>query len=588
MVNRFPRPHRRTMPESVEPMERHTMSDDLQKLQDDFITGDVTRRELLVRAAALGLSAPALASFLAACTSGGPAPTRKSQAIGSTVMTPPAKGEIGRVNWGLFYEPSGLDWIFCYNYEENTVVTNITESLMRLTPQFTIEPSLAESFSEPDPLTKVYTIRHGVTFSDGSPMTIEDVVFSLRRHLDPSSYWNFAYGNVKSIDQTGSAEVTVSMKRPDEVFHPLMATPAGGVGKASYIKSKGKAYGTPSAGPVGTGPFVFKNWAQGASITLTRNETYWDTSHKPKAHEFVFSFIPQESTMTTALLSGEIDGAYHTPYSGLGQLRSSSNGKLYLGKSMIFTEIIIASSSGPLANHSLRTALLLAIDRTALAKAVYNSAATPLRNTVVPLAEWGYGQSQAKAAWSKLGAPVVDLKKARQIVTQAGSPKQTMTIATRASFQRYIDIATIVQAAAKQIGLSVRIKPIAPNSYGNLFFDAKARAGIDMFISENYADIPEPLEILYPAVVPGQFYNYNGYNNPSVTKYLSAAYKEPSDDKRAALVVSAQAVMANDLAALPLVNPAVPLFLNQKITGAPASFCYLYYPWARDIGSSGQ
>ena len=566
------------------------MSNDLQKLHSEYISGQVTRRELLVRAAALGLSAPAVGAFIAACGSGGGTSNtgHTPRLVGSTVLTPPAKGEIGRVNWGLFYEPSGLDWIYCYNYEENTVVTNVTESLMRLTPQFTIEPALAASFSQPDPLTKVYKIRHGVRFSDGSPMTAGDVVFSLRRNLNPASYWNFAYVNVKSVDQTGSDEVTVSMKRPDEVFHPLMATPAGGVGKASYVTAKGKAYGTPAAGPIGTGPFAFKDWSQGATITLTRNENYWDGGHKPKAQEFVFTFIPQESTMTTALLSGEIDGAYHTPYSGLNQLRSTSNGKLYLGKSMIFTEIIIASSSGPLGDSRIRSALLLAIDRNALAKAVYNNAASPLRNTVVPLGEWGYGQAQARAAWDKLGAPVVDLKKAHQLVSQAGSPKQPMTIATRASFQRYIDIATIVQAAASQIGLTVHIKPISPNSYGDLFFSSKARSGVDMFISENYADIPEPLEILYPAVVPGQFYNYAGYDNATVTRNLNLAYKETNDDKRAAFVLSAQAVLAHDLAALPLANPAVPLFLNKRITGAPASFCYLYYPWARDIGSSGK
>ena len=90
-----------------------------------------------------------------------------------------------------------------------------------------------------------------------------------------------------------------------------------------------------------------------------------------------------------------------------------------------------------------------------------------------------------------------------------------------------------------------------------------------MFISENYADIPEPLEILFPAVIPGQAYNYNGYNNPTVTSDLSQAIKEPNDPKRASLVLSAQATLANDLAALPLANPAVPLFLNKRITGAP-------------------
>jgi peptide/nickel transport system substrate-binding protein len=108
-----------------------------------------------------------------------------------------------------------------------------------------------------------------------------------------------------------------------------------------------------------------------------------------------------------------------------------------------------------------------------------------------------------------------------------------------------------------------------------------------MFISENYADIPEPLEILYPAVIPGQFYNYNGYNNAAVTSDLNQAIKEQNDAKRAKLVLSAQAVLASDLAALPLANPAVPLFLNKRITGAPASFCYLYYPWARDLGAPG-
>jgi peptide/nickel transport system substrate-binding protein len=564
------------------------VSDDLDRLRADYADGRITRRELLRRAVILGLSGPALTGFLAACGSGSGSsghPKPAGTAIGTAVTTPPAKGDVDHVNWGLFYEPSGLDWIYCYNYEENTVVTNITESLLRLTPQFTIEPSLAESFSTPDPLTKVYRIRSGVTFSDGSPMTVADVIFSLRRHLNPSSYWNFAYVNVKGIDQTGPRDVTVSFKQPDEVFHPLMATPAGGVGKASFIRAKGKSYGTPSVGALGTGPFAFKNWSQGTSIVLRRNSSYWDKSHAPKAHEISFSFIPEESTMTTALLSGEIDGAYHTPYSGLGQLRTTSNGKLYLGKSMIFTEIIIAGTSGPLADHRLRSALLLAIDRVGLAKSVYNNAATALKNTVVPLAEWGYGQAQARAAWAKLAPPTVNVQQAKHLVVQAGSPKTTMTIATRASFQRYINIATIVQAAARQIGLSVRIKPIAPNSYGDLFFSAKARSGIDMFISENYADIPEPLEILYPAVIPGQFYNYNGYSNPGVTSDLKQAIRQPDDNKRAADVLRAQAIMANDLAALPLANPAVPLFLGNRVTGAPASFCYLYYPWARDLGA---
>ena len=500
-----------------------------------------------------------------------------------------AQRRAGDLKWALFYEPSTLDWIYSYNYEENTVVANITECLMRLTPQFDIIPSLAQSYKLADQLTHVYTIRQGVKFHDGSPMTTADVLYSLKRNLNPNSYWAFAYANVKSVDQTGDWEITVRMKRPDVTFPALMSTPAGGVGPEAYVKAKGKSYGTPSAGPVGTGPFKFDSWHQGSNINISSNDGYWDTAHAPMTKQIAFSFIPEESTMTTGLLSGEIDGAYHTPYSGLSQLRASSAGKLYLGKSMLFTVIYISTTSGPMADNNVRKALLMAIDRKALASTVYSGAASALPNTQVPLAQWGYARAQALTAWNQLPPPDTNVAAAKKLVANSDL-SGTVTIATRASFQRYINIASIVQDAGKKIGLNIQIKAINPNDYGDLFFSSSARQGIDLFVSENYADVPEPLETLYDTVTPQPAdavvsYNYNDYNNPTVTAALDKAIQESDDNKRASLVIKAQSVLAENPANLPLASPAVPLFMNSRATGAPASFCYLYYPWARDIGA---
>jgi peptide/nickel transport system substrate-binding protein len=569
------------------------MPDDRVELYEGLLSGRIARGEFLRRAAVLGVGAPTIAAVLAACgnattgsSSGGGA---GATAVGTEVTTPAPTGELAELKWGLFYEPGPLDWIYCYNYEENTVVTNITESLMRVTPQLSIEPGLAESYSAPDDLTHVYTIRQGVKFHDGTPMTLPDVVFSMKRHLNPDSYCAFAYFNVNSIEQTGAWEVTVRMKRPDVIFPGLMATPAGGVGPQAYVTAKGKNYGTATAGPVGTGPFKFASWNQGSNITISRNDAYWDTAHAPKTKSVVFSFIPEESTMTTGLLSGGIDGAYHTPYSGLSQLRSSSVGNLYLGKSMLFTVIYISTTTGPLANINVRKALLKAIDRQALAKAVYSAAATPLPSTMTPLGQWSYAQSQAEAAYKKLPPPVLDLEGAKKLM-QGVDTSTPLVIATRASFQRYINIASIVQDAGKKLGLNIQIKPINPNDYGDLFFSDSARKGIDMFISENYADIPEPLETLYVTVTPqpanALTYNYDDYNNTTVTNDLRKAVAESDPSKRASLIISAQSVLADQPATLPLVSPAVPLFLNKRATGAPASFCYLYYPWARDVGAA--
>src|SRR5689334_8329203 len=125
------------------------MSDDGASLYDELLAGRVSRAELLRRGAAAGLGAPALAAILAACGGGSSSSTGSGSSaagtvpeVGTAVTTPAPTGELDQLKWGLFYEPGPLDWIYDYNYEENTVVTNITESLMRLTPQLTIEPGL--------------------------------------------------------------------------------------------------------------------------------------------------------------------------------------------------------------------------------------------------------------------------------------------------------------------------------------------------------------------------------------------------------------------------------------------------------------
>src|SRR5256885_8275984 len=197
-----------------------------------------------------------------------------------------------------------------------------------------------------------------------------------------------------------------------------------------------------------------------------------------------------------------------------------------------------------MADINIRRALLMAIDRKALAQTVYNGAATPLPNTQLPLDQWGYARSQAAAAFAKLPQPDVDVEGAKKLAAK-GDTSGTVVIATRASFQRYINIASIIQDAGKKIGLNVQIKAINPNDYGDLFFSSDARKGIDLFVSENYADIPEPLETLYDTVTPqpadaAVSYNYNNYDNPTVTAALNQAIGESDDNKRAALIIKAQ------------------------------------------------
>ena len=236
-------------------------------------------------------------------------------------------------------------------------------------------------------------------FHDGTPMTTADVIFSLKRNQNPELLLGFAFINVKSVEQTGAWEVTVQMKRARRDFPGLMATPAGGVGPEAYVKAKGKNYGTPSrrAGRH-RAVQVHRAGTRARTSPSARNDAYWDSAHAPKTKAIQFSFIPEESTMTTGLLSGEIDGAYHTPYSGLSQLSRRRPGSSTWARACSSPSSTSTPRRGRWRTSTFASALLMAVDRKALAQTVYNGAATPLPNTQLPLAQWGYARAQAAAA----------------------------------------------------------------------------------------------------------------------------------------------------------------------------------------------
>src|SRR6185369_12305458 len=139
-----------------------------------------------------------------------------------------AKGPIDHFTWNLANgEPASLDWILAYSDSENATLANMCESLMVQNEDMTLSPGLAERIDRPDDKTMVITIRDGVKFWNGAPMTTEDVVFSLSRNLDPKagSYWASPfYDRVDSIQATGDRQVTVRFKQPDAIFERMLST----------------------------------------------------------------------------------------------------------------------------------------------------------------------------------------------------------------------------------------------------------------------------------------------------------------------------------------------------------------------------
>ena len=143
------------------------------------------------------------------------------------------------------------------------------------------------------------------------------------------------------------------------------------------------------------------------------------------------------------------------------------------------------------------------------------------------------------------------------------------------------------QAAAQAIGLKTVLKSVSAQNYLNFFTDASARQGIDGFLTLNYGDYADPAALLATLDLPGGSQNYTNFNDPKLTTLMEQARSTANPNQRAALMVQAEKINNQLLPWIPDVQPTNLLLLSKNLSGAVASFAYMFAPWANSLGGTG-
>jgi peptide/nickel transport system substrate-binding protein len=505
------------------------------------------------------------------------------------VMTPAPRSDVGTVTWNVFEgEPQTIDPFQSADYTPNEINSNMCETLLAQTPSGVIRPNLAASVSNPDPLHWVYRLRTDVRFWDGSPMTAADVAWSLNHNLtDPTTLYSYLFANVKGIAVTGPHQVTVTLKRPDYLFNDELASFAGVVVEKKFFLAHHATFGSPTTGVMCTGPFEFSKWTQGQSITLTRNPHYWNTALEPRVHTLVFTFLTDDSAITAGLLDGQIDGTYSVPPSGYTQLAHSNVGTLTLGPAPISITLVYANPAGPMRNLDMRKALQLAIPWASIGNIAYNGTAQPLRMQTPPTV-FGFAGPVLSRLSGSLPAPRSgDVAAARRLVARVPSAIRAKTIVMVVpSVPETEELGLAVEAAATSIGLRFQLRVVPTTGYSNYLYDPKTRAGVDILYTEFWPNIPNPMDWLDATAVYGGIFNQYGYTG--VDSLFAQAQGSASAARRAQLLGQIETILHSQL--LPMV-PGLQedntVWMNKRITGAPAAFDYVFYPWAAYLGGTG-
>ncbi|MBD7995756.1 ABC transporter substrate-binding protein [Arthrobacter sp. Sa2CUA1] len=529
--------------------------------------------------------------LLTGCTSRTPEQSAAPAIDPESLVTSLAAGKtaVDDVTWGLVEgEPRSLVPGADYNF----IQPNLCDSLLRVQPDFTIDAGIAERADWVDPVTFVIDIRPGVTFWDGSPVTPGDVVYSLQRHhLDVTSAFFGAFVLVApegGIEITGENQVTIHFAAPDSTFRDALSGGAGAVLSKTVSEEQGPALGTSGGDLLCAGPYKLESWTPGSEIVTVANADYWDGA--PLVQKLTFKFIPDGTTLTNALLEGDVDGAFNVAPGGRDAFESSDQGRLVVGPSTASFSFGPARDTGAGANPKIRQALSLAIDREQYISTVLNGLGQPQSTFVAPFSWSGSPAADAyQAGYDALEQPETDLDAAKKLVQESGEDTAVpLRLAIPAGNKEFSQTAAIIQNAAQQIGLTVEIDERQAADFAAIFLpDPGPRENIDLVATTGYTETPGVLAypqlfLLSPDL--GGIFNWTGYANPEVTGALQAARTTPDPFGAAEAYTAAQEGFAPDMLQVTLAGAFHTTFLNNRLTGAVTSVAAYASPWALHLG----
>ncbi len=492
------------------------------------------------------------------------------------------------LNIVLADEIVSLDPAYSYDNLTNQVVNQITQGLLYFDYSGQLQPQLCSSWEAVDSTTYVYQIRDDVCFSDGSPMTMEDVLFSLNRHMDEdvASYLAWMYANVDSIEQTGDWEITVHLTEPDAAWQYAFATTAGHIISKEYYEANAEQFGQPGVGVIGTGPYVLDSWTTGSEIKLTYNENYWDKENVPQFKNIDFKIITDANTQATTLASGQADYMFDPPTEMLDTIREAENMSVTEVDGWTVLWMAMNCQSGPFSDVNVRKAVAYALDKDSLYEGVLTENGSYAKNGM-PFSSALYGSESE--SWTAYAETAVDekndIEKAKEYLAQSAYPDGFECSLYINQDSIYNSIAVYVQSALSQIGIDVTIETKSGDEMSNIQFGSTR--DYDLAIVRWTADYPDVSGQLYPLFHSSNIAEGGGntscYSNPEVDALLEAEVASIDMKERTELMQQALTIIANDTPMIGFDYPYKRVAMNSELTGFEANASITWNFFAKDL-----
>jgi len=471
-----------------------------------------------------------------------------------------------------------LNFLEAFSTDQLDVVYLIGDSLVTYDPHLNVVPRLAESWEiSEDHRTLIFHIRKGVRFHDGVPLTVDDVIYTYQKSLDPSVLWGSyrqIFENVKSIEKTDDYTMVVTFKKPTanplSSFEDFFILPKHLYDTKKYSFDKNPA----NVHPVGTGPYILEKWEKDVQIVLKANPDYF--GGRPHLDKIVFKIIDRNAMTFDMLTKGELD---LTPISTVEwQYRTQTpefKRKFQKRKYYVLAFYLMSwnEKNRFFRQREVRQAMAYLADRVSFNKTNYFGLFKIAASPVHPQSPFfnadvkPYPFDPAKASQLLDGIDLVDRDGDGVREDSQGIPfRFTYLVAT--DDKRGAMWGEFYQAILSENGIEMKIKVVDTGKFLELTnagnYDACFRGWM------TGAD-PDFMISIFQTRTGKESFNDTGYSNPDLDKLLNDTEQELNPSIRKQLFMEAQEIIHVDQPYLFLYYPATLVALDNRYRACQTS-----------------
>ena len=451
-------------------------------------------------------------------------------------------------------DASTIDAHYVGDSASASIMEHMVEPLLELTPKGEIVPRLLEKWEvSPDATEFTLKLKKGIRFHDGQPFNAEAVKVNFDRRLDPKAATQYGslVAPIASVTVVDEYTVKIKTKMPYAAMLANLTHQANGMQSPVALK---RSWDKPLIMPIGTGPFIFKEWVPGNRLVMVRNDNYWGM--KPTLSEVTFRVIPDAISRVVALEKGEVHVAVQIPASDIPRLKGNPKIKIIHTPSVRTIYMGFNCLKEPFTDKRIRQALNYAVNKEAIVGPVLGGAG---RVSDAPISPGIFG-------YEPIRTYEYNVEKAKALLAEAGFPQGFETTLHSAVGRYYKDVSVAAAVAADllKVGVKAEIKMMDWDTYIPFIFRDKEVAEHKLYVlgwNTVTGDADYGLHTLfYSGEWPREGMNASFFKNEKLDQLLEAARSTANPKERKKLYKEAMTLIVEDA-------PWIFLYTEIQITG---------------------